>query len=65
MSGRLIPNPGSPEAKEQGCKCPRLDNRGGLGINYTPSTPPEELRFWISAACPLHAPKADDAEQRP
>ena len=49
MSDR--PNPGSPEAREQGCKCPVIDNcrgRGYMGISGL---------FVYSADCPLHWPK--------
>jgi len=43
------PNPGSPEAQEQGCTCPVLDNSYGAGV-------PSENGplFWMTEDCPLH-----------
>jgi hypothetical protein len=40
------PNPGSPEAVEQGCSCPVLDNAHGAGIGNG--------SFVFAAGCPLH-----------
>lgn len=44
-------NPGSPEAKKQGCRCPVLDNhpmgRGGMAI-------PELGVFVTTAECKMH-----------
>lgn len=48
MNAHTTPNPGSDEARAQGCTCPVLDNHRGLG-----SGP-----FWITDGCPLHAPAA-------
>ena len=42
-----IPNPGSDEAIEQGCKCAVLDNNHGDGYMGTD-------RFVVTATCPLH-----------
>jgi hypothetical protein len=47
------PNPGSPQAIEQGCTCAVLDNHYGEGFPWGGST-----SFWISEDCPLHGPKA-------
>lgn len=47
-----IPNPGSPEALDQGCQCPVSDNHHGQGMPY-----PSGLAWWISAECPLHTPQ--------
>lgn len=44
------PNPGSPEAVEQGCKCPRIDNRHGAGLCVIDG---ERLSV-IAGDCPLH-----------
>lgn len=43
------PNPGSPEAREQGCICPVIDNNRG---RYAP-WPPDN--WVIAAGCPVHA----------
>lgn len=40
------PNPGSPEAKDQGCTCPVLDNGRGEGCY--------KGGFIVRADCPLH-----------
>lgn len=44
------PNPGSQEARRQGCRCPVIDNhsgrgRGGDGAHYG---------WYMSGDCPLH-----------
>lgn len=44
----MIPNPGSDEALDQGCRCPVLDNNHGEGSDWGPG------KFWRSADCPLH-----------
>lgn len=42
------PNPGSPEAKEQGCKCPVMDNwRGSDEIGRIRG-------FVVREDCPMH-----------
>jgi len=48
------PNPGSPEAREQGCVCPRYDNRHGAGWSLSGEPP----LFIIRASCPLHGKEA-------
>jgi len=48
------PNPGSIEAIDQGCKCPRMDNHWGAGIGKDENGEP---LFWINADCPLHGGK--------
>jgi len=45
------PNPGSDEAIEQGCRCPRLDNAKGRGAWGSEG---EDAVFWITPSCPLH-----------
>jgi hypothetical protein len=47
------PNPGSPEAVEQGCQCPVMDNHQGAGI----PTGGEDKMFWIAHDCPIHGAK--------
>jgi hypothetical protein len=49
--GVVIPNPGSDEALEQGCKCAVLDNCHGRGFPFGPKG---ETCFWESEDCPLH-----------
>jgi hypothetical protein len=41
------PTPGSPEAQEQECTCPVMDNNYGKGIGKPP-------KFWMNQECPLH-----------
>lgn len=42
------PNPGSPEAREQGCICPHYDNNGG---RFAPRPPDGWV---IVVGCPVH-----------
>ena len=51
------PNPGSPEAKAQGCKCPVIDNGHGSGAFIDPDS--GDPLFWINSACPLHGVRED------
>jgi len=44
------PNPGSPEAIEQGCRCPILDNGRG-----NPQLAADRGGFIINGDCPVHA----------
>lgn len=44
----VIPNPGSPEAIEQNCSCPVLDNGHGRGYMGNPNA------FVTSQECVLH-----------
>ena len=45
--------PGSPEAIEAGCTCPRGDNCNGAGM------PSEDgPLFWVNGGCPLHGEEA-------
>ena len=44
------PNPGSRFARDQGCRCPVLDNNHG----QWPPQPPDG--WWINPDCPLHGP---------
>lgn len=47
----MIPNPGSPEAKAQGCRCPVIDNARGRGAGTMPDGRPV---FVWTTECPLH-----------
>lgn len=53
-------NPGSPEAVESGCICPRSDNSHGKGI-MGGAVYEGEVQFVINGACPLHGVEASDA----
>ena len=46
---KLTPNPGSPEAKLEGCRCPRIDNHNGRGYHGQAGV------FVIDERCPIHA----------
>lgn len=50
------PTPGSDAAREQGCKCPVIDNHYGRGRG--------DGQFWISENCPLHDPALRSACER-
>jgi hypothetical protein len=55
MSGwRDAPNPGSREAKAQGCLCPVLDNCHGRFSPFPPDG------WWVVTGCPVHAPACPD-----
>jgi hypothetical protein len=49
---RGIPNPGSEEARKRGCICAVIDNHYGAGIVVD-----KDPVFWITAGCPVHAPR--------
>ena len=52
------PNPGSPEARDTGCKCPVLDNahgRGHLGDG-------EQFGWVVRGDCPTHGEEATRAD---
>lgn len=48
------PNPGSSEAKRQGCTCPVMDNANGLGYMGGVKSENGETVFVISGGCPIH-----------
>ena len=50
-----IPNPGSLEAIDLGCTCPRMDNANGLGLSFD-----GKREWWRSADCPLHYSTEDN-----
>ena len=45
------PTPGSDAAREQGCKCPVMDNARGRGARGTSG--PSAI-FYINGDCPIH-----------
>lgn len=47
-----FPDPGTREARNDGCWCPVLDNRHGLGA-YVDDHGTKQ--FWITEGCPLHS----------
>lgn len=53
------PNPGSPEAAEQGCTCPVLDNGHGSGAWGGIRDEDGNHAFWINDNCPLHGEVGD------
>lgn len=53
----MIPNPGSDEAKKQGCICPRMDNAYGKGWMGGVKDGKGETVFVIREGCPIHDPK--------
>jgi hypothetical protein len=52
------PNPGSDEAREQGCKCPILDNNHGKFAPWPPDG------WWMVKSCPVHFPSALEEEEK-
>ena len=46
------PNPGSLEAIELGCTCPRVDNGRGRGSGRFDQA--GNPMFWVNGGCPLH-----------
>lgn len=50
MSTSTVPNPGTPEALERGCRCAEIDNGHGRGWMG------QEGVFVYTAGCPLHWP---------
>ena len=48
------PNPGSDDAIALGCICAVADNNHGKWAPYPPDG------WWITAGCPVHAPKPED-----
>lgn len=54
MSRDPAPNPGSPEATDNGCTCAVIDNHYGRGIVIN-----GETVFWFSESCPMHGGNSD------
>lgn len=44
-----VPNPGTEEAVESGCRCPISDNHYGEGVMID-----GKIEYWINGDCPLH-----------
>ena len=60
MSENKIPNPGSDEARQRGCRCPVLDNNHGRG--WGKDEHGNDI-FVYNMECPLHginAPRSED-----
>lgn len=53
--------PGSDEARELGCTCPRMDNDYGKGIPHA-TDGCAETKWYISSECPLHGDAIRDAD---
>ena len=56
---QAVPSPGSPEARDQGCLCPVLDNAHGKGGYIDPVYGPQ---FWVVFTCPLHGKAAQEKQ---
>jgi hypothetical protein len=50
----IIPNPGSDEARQEGCTCPHRTTEMIEGMSFDGIS-----GFWITLGCPLHAPDKD------
>lgn len=50
-----VPPPGHPDAVDQGCRCPVLDNARGKG-SYKGG-------YIIRGDCPLHAPETENTNE--
>ncbi len=55
-----IPNPGSKEAIDLGCICPRMDNNMGLGFWIGRKA---DAHFWYSSDCPLHVIETEETDE--
>ena len=51
-----IPNPGSTEALDMGCRCPVIDNNHGRSPVYVDEH--GQSQWWINEECPLHGSQA-------
>lgn len=57
-------NPGSPEAREQGCICPQDDNNHGRGYMWT-HVDGEDVPFFVEFGdCPLHGAAVPTSAKR-
>ena len=54
-----IPNPGSIEAIDLGCICPRMDNSSGSGAFIIDGEP----QFWYTLGCPIHITEIEAIEK--
>lgn len=48
-----VPAPGSPEAAERGCSCPREENQHGKGAHIVNATP-GKVYFAVDSVCEMH-----------
>ena len=51
------PNPGSIEARAQGCTCAVIDNHYGRGVYFDGA-----YHWWRAPDCPLHGTQAAEAD---
>lgn len=56
------PNPGSPEARQEGCTCPVMDNSHGRGYLGGATDEGGNLVFVMAMDCPLHGALAESEE---
>lgn len=61
MQTRWLDNPGSEQARKQGCCCPVLDNYSGRGRRGDG----EQHGWYIHANCPLHGSMSPANAQPP
>lgn len=54
MAADRIPNPGSDQAREGGCRCPVIDNGHGHGYGVAEIDGKPTPVFVMRADCPLH-----------
>lgn len=59
MSTNAVPNPGSDEAAQRGCKCARMDNAYGRGYMGGVKDEDGATVFVITVGCPIHAPTSE------
>jgi len=57
MTDTIPPNPGSPEAKKQGCTCATQDNGNGRGCGL--KSEDGFPLFWIEPECPIHGDESN------
>lgn len=55
-------NPGSDEAKANGCKCPVMDNGHGRGYMGGVKDKNDQIVFVITEGCPLHDKRDETAK---
>ena len=58
-----LPNPGSQEAGEMGCKCPVLANRRGTAPPFPPCGDLPEGGWYIRVDCTIHGDSYGVEEQ--
>ncbi len=53
-----LPNPGSDDARSQGCTCPVMDNCRGAGIPTSTG-----VCFYYASDCPMHGAGLPDGRE--